>query len=512
MPIPAWIVSVGMTALSCATQLQERIPEEKSVQLGRLANGVVTYVQENSVVNSKGAYRVVSKQKAFDEVLYAYDARGEQDEAVDGFFSYCTDKLKGMDHLHGLAVVAVGDFPSDAMQGMIEKHFGTVALEGREPLPCIAVCEGGELSKVAVKIAYPIPQTPIETFGDLKERWKHLMLQALFQQRLEVCSKMEDEEWEHPHPRFFYPVRGYALSSPEVSENLFSYLLWHVEMLRASGFTPSEFEAVKIQCMNLMQHMASSAAEPTSRLLASYYADQYLLGERCLSYDSFLSASADLIREIELEDLDPLLANFFDDEQRYIELVYPEGARHLTVDRVKEITEEISSLASFQQEGEMEDFEIHLLSHQPASFSIQLAGEITSTSESFYQLPITDKEKQLIHSIITTMADKNIFQLAFVKRSMEKKGDRIHHVHPLRFAGHILSTPELKRALRVVRKSSFKWDAFVDGFAKRMREELGKGNVYPHVFGFAELLHADPQRVKHYIDHRDFEGLLNHLL
>src|SRR5580700_7786338 len=57
----------------------------------------------------------------------------------------------------------------------------------------------------------------------------------------------------------------------------------------------------------------------------------------------------------------------------------------------------------------------------------------------FYQLPLPEKEKPIIDDIFTTMADKNIFQLAMMKSRMEKKGKKVEHIHPLRFFGYILS-------------------------------------------------------------------------
>jgi hypothetical protein len=145
-----------------------------------------------------------------------------------------------------------------------------------------------------------------------------------------------------------------------------------------------------------------------------------------------------------------------------------------------------------------------------------LSAHITRTSsnptEPFYQLPLTDKEKRFIKIIVMTMAEKNIFQLALERRTLEKKGRKVHHVHPLRFVGFILSDPDLKEGLRTIKKSVFKWDAFVDGFGKRMKEEYGNGNLYQHVPGFAQLVGGNTESICQFLDKKDWEGLLKSML
>jgi len=154
------------------------------------------------------------------------------------------------------------------------------------------------------------------------------------------------------------------------------------------------------------------------------------------------------------------------------------------------------------------------------SFSICLASDVaqaavagsSGSAEPFYKLPLSETEKRLIEEIITTLAAKNVVQLAFEKRSLEKKGKKVTPVHPLRFIGFILANSELRSDLKIVKKSSFKWDAFVDGFSKRMREELSKNNVYQHVPGFCEQVGTTPDRVIHYIQKKEFEELIKSLM
>ena len=58
----------------------------------------------------------------------------------------------------------------------------------------------------------------------------------------------------------------------------------------------------------------------------------------------------------------------------------------------------------------------------------------------------------------------------------------------------------------------FKWDAFISGFSKRMREEHARDNINAHVPGFAHLIGTSEEHVHHYVHKRDFEGLVKSLL
>jgi hypothetical protein len=376
----------------------------------------------------------------------------------------------------------------------------------------------------------------IATYSDLKESWKFMLLQELFQQRLEKCSRGMDEMWVHPHRRFFYPVNGYAFVSEESMENLLSFFLWQAEAARSDGFFEEEFYVVKNKLLDQLQYLSFNATNPDHAFLASYYADQFLLGNQCLNCQDFLSASADLVEQIQFGDIFPCLSSFFHDENRQISVMHPSLMRRLlTQDRVGELIDKVGSLASFYRDSEdveedslwgFDNDDIEFLSsrknHKPFEFAKHIQNEDSApfvfahssegSVESFFGLPLSEKEKRFIKSIISTMADKNLIQLVFEKNVLEKKGKKIHHVHPLRFMGYILSSPELKSDVRTIKKSSFKWDAFIDGFAKRMKEELANGNVYQHIPGFAMEIGTTAKHVEEYVHKKDFEGLVRSLL
>ncbi len=573
-----FLFTMGLCALSNAAnaqqlQVDDTIPLEDSVQVIHLPNGIKTYIQEHQTPPQCASLRVVLRKSGSQEVQHAMDVRLDSSEQIEEFFANCRAKITnpmmeseqsnisnsnlpliGISSPEEIAVVAVGDFDLKQMEKWIEKHFGDVVLSKGNEIHVgssqIQIGFDKAISKVGVSLSYPNVRTSINTYEDLRRIWKILLLQELFQQRMERCSKGLDEDWVHPHPRFFYPVSGYTFSSQEASENLLSFLLWQVEAVREDGFFEDEFYVTKRKLTNQLQYLAFNATAPDDAFLASYYADQFLLGDRCLKFQNFLDFSANIVQEIQSQDLIPYLSSFFLDENRRIKLVYPMPLHDevLTHDRVEKMISRVASLASFYRDSDIseEDEDIWSiesidvsplssgvdLSSQCANESIKLVNDhkgdlfqladnatlpllvkrASGSQESFYQLPLTDKEMRFIKLIISTMADKNILQLAFEKHSLEKKGKKINHVHPLRFIGYILSTSSLKNNLKTIKKSSFKWDAFIDGFSKRMKEEMSKDNVYQHITGFAELVGSTPEHVTKFIDKKDYVGLVKSLL
>ncbi len=448
-------------------------------QIYNLSNGVKAYVQDYE--GETCSLRVVLRNASQEEVLFEMDGSFEES---DPFFSSCREKI-GNSSLE-LAVIAVGNFPAEAMHSMIAKHFGDLPFSSGIASP-IQISSDPKATKVAIHIAYPHP-----FYGDdLKQAWQEMCLQEIVQQRLERASKALKEEWVHPRARFFYPVSGYALASPEASENLLSFLLWQVQTIRKAGFTEEEFSTAKQRVLFQLSSLASHI--PDQPFLASYYADQFLLGDIDAMNESFFDASSQIVLNLRPEEVYSSIPTLLSEGN--IQIVYPQGADPLTVAEVKAMVPGPASLAA-----------------APTKTDIPILLASNGGTEPFYQLPLNEKEKRHIWTIITNMAEKNIFQLAFEKGAMEKRGNKINHVHPMRFLGYIFSEPELKSCVKNIKKSSFKWDAFVDGFARRMREENSNNNVLQYVPGFAQQVGSTPDKVKQYVQNKDWEGLIKSLM
>lgn len=277
--------------------------------------------------------------------------------------------------------------------------------------------------------------------GDLQETWKSLIVQELYQQRLEKC--------------------------PSERDNLGSISLQQIEAINNEGFCEEEFLEAKQKIKERLHTLTPTAAYPND--------------------GSFWEISSLLIEGFRLEDLTPQISSLLAREQ------------HLAQQH----------LSPFILGVDHETAEFCFAESTPG---IPILSIASSSLEPYYLLPINDREKRLIYAIFTTMAEKNIIQLAIDKRTMERKGKRVNHVHPLRFVGYILANPELKSCLKKINKSSFKWDAFIDGFSRRMKEEYSNGNLHVHIPGFCHEVGANTHEVTRFIEKKDWEGLVLSLL
>lgn len=131
---------------------------------------------------------------------------------------------------------------------------------------------------------------------------------------------------------------------------------------------------------------------------------------------------------------------------------------------------------------------------------------------SFYSIPLHQWEKKIIEKIVSSLAERTLAQLLLDRKEMEKRGDQVRHVHPLRFMGHIFHDPYLKGCLPQFKNSPFKWSNFIDGFVQKMREEMARNNVNKHLEGFCEYLDADLEKVGEFVSKGQYEELIYFLM
>ena len=148
------------------------------------------------------------------------------------------------------------------------------------------------------------------------------------------------------------------------------------------------------------------------------------------------------------------------------------------------------------------------IQRQMESFFISVA-----TQDSFYQLPLLEEDKKNIRIIIKTMAEKGLVKLLLERRYLEKKGDQVNYIHPLRFIGYIFSDEKLKDCMRQIKTSRFKWNEFIKGFSRRMDEECAVDNLKRFIPEFVEQVHPKhPERIESFIRKKSWEELVADLL
>ena len=130
-----------------------------------------------------------------------------------------------------------------------------------------------------------------------------------------------------------------------------------------------------------------------------------------------------------------------------------------------------------------------------------------------YDAPVTRQEAEDIRFIITSLADASAFSLLILQGDLEKAGDRIDHIHPLRFLMTVFLDEELKVGIRNMRGRGWIWNQFVGGIKESLDTESKIGNMKNEdVINFAKIVEISESKIFPYICVRNWDGLIDTLI
>jgi hypothetical protein len=125
-----------------------------------------------------------------------------------------------------------------------------------------------------------------------------------------------------------------------------------------------------------------------------------------------------------------------------------------------------------------------------------------------YFSPMTGQEAQDIRYIITTLGETSTVGLLMKKSTLEQAGNRIGHVHPLKFFGFILSDQRLRRSFGQMK--GIAWKNFVNGMAGSFAVADTRRNLsMAMIEDFARAGRLDPAIVNGYIQNRRWKELIH---
>lgn len=94
-----------------------------------------------------------------------------------------------------------------------------------------------------------------------------------------------------------------------------------------------------------------------------------------------------------------------------------------------------------------------------------------------YNTPVSEKEKEIISYIVTTLANKPLHKIWGLKSTLESKGDKVDHVHPLRFLMCIYTDEELKVGMDNIMDRGWVWGDFMKGLSESLNDEMKNNNM-----------------------------------
>ena len=83
--------------------------------------------------------------------------------------------------------------------------------------------------------------------------------------------------------------------------------------------------------------------------------------------------------------------------------------------------------------------------------------------EKAFEVKVSENEGKAIAEIVTTLGTTSLVGLGFKKGHLKSLGAGLKGIGTLHFLGYIFSNPELRAHMKTIRKSSLKWDGFLDG-------------------------------------------------
>ena len=130
-----------------------------------------------------------------------------------------------------------------------------------------------------------------------------------------------------------------------------------------------------------------------------------------------------------------------------------------------------------------------------------------------YHQELTREEKADIRFIVTFLANKSLITIGLAKPDLEAAGDRIEHVHPLRFLMTVFTDEELKVGIRNIRGRGWVWNHFVGGFRDSLSTEMGIDNMKKEfIYDFAHQVRIPPELIIPAVSNQNWDTFIDLLI
>jgi hypothetical protein len=176
-----------------------------------------------------------------------------------------------------------------------------------------------------------------------------------------------------------------------------------------------------------------------------------------------------------------------------------------------EVVEQIQGHLAEMDNGMVEEGEEISFSYALGFPGIFAKKAKTATTRN-YNSNVTASEKENIRFIIRSLAKYNWAQLAKEESSLKRAGDKINHVHPLRFLQTVFTDEELKVGIYVIRNKSLVWGEYYDGLKKSLNEESDSNNFLQFLPDFASKVGVNLQAILPFAQTRQWNALIEVLI
>ena len=240
-----------------------------------------------------------------------------------------------------MAVIAVGDFDSEYISGLINKHFGqippvqeprsrgTYSVPGHEET-LFAVATDPEAANTVVQVYYKMDPEPEKVAND----YRRMLIERL---NISMMNNRFYELLNQPEPPFLFGislhtslvrVKDIYLLGAYVREDGIigglEALLTEAQRVKKFGFTQTELDRTKNQLLNEMEKVFNEKDKTESQAFAAEYSRNFLEEEPVPGIEYEFEATKRLLPGITLKEVNELIDNWMSDEDRVVLINAPE--------------------------------------------------------------------------------------------------------------------------------------------------------------------------------------------
>lgn len=136
----------------------------------------------------------------------------------------------------------------------------------------------------------------------------------------------------------------------------------------------------------------------------------------------------------------------------------------------------------------------------------------TQLTSNTFKIEVTQEHAVIIDEIITTMGNSSVIGLGFKRGHLHALGKKIDGIGSLQFLGYIFSQENLKKHMINIRKSSMKWNGFMDGIKPGLNKIEATKELYVDLPGFASTLKVATDPLVKKAEERDWNGFVSYLV
>ena len=145
-------------------------------------------------------------------------------------------------------------------------------------------------------------------------------------------------------------------------------------------------------------------------------------------------------------------------------------------------------------------------------FASKKHGQFLGVPRDYYA-PLAANEIGDIRYIVTSLANRSLIHLLANRGEFEAAGDRVDHVHPLKFLMVIFTDEELKVCIRNMRGRGWVWGSFASGLTDSLATESSIDNLrIEHIYDFASTVEIDPNMIVPSVEQKKWEEFINLLI